>query len=434
MIKSEKKRIVWIDQLRGFAFYFVILGHMNIQRDLKVWIYSFHMPLFFIISGFNLDVEKIYKTDFKSYISHLAKRMLVPYFWLQLLALGLKYLYYFLARDREINVTGYLGGIFAGHSSFISAPTNPMYFVLLLFLAQVFLWFVIKLTKGNKWLSFAVVAALTSISVLTRGQPMPWHINVAPIGMLFMFIGRLLMDGYMSVHKKLRKLRLPYYLSFCVILLVIGAVVSDFNGKASIHANHYGKNYIVYLISAVVTSVAFMLLVMLIPPVKIFKFIGMNTIFLLGIHSPVLVAAEGLFPDFADKGWFIAVASVVCHFLPVPVLWLVRKTMPYICGNVIKDKSIVTEIFKFVAVALVFAAPYASFTKTFLDGALREETPGKIISAVIFAAIVAGVTILLNRVSSVAFLESKKNSEAVERKPVVYEDEGIMIIIPVEEV
>ena len=45
---AEKKRIVWIDQLRGLAFYTVILGHMSIGKSLKNWLYSFHMPLFFI--------------------------------------------------------------------------------------------------------------------------------------------------------------------------------------------------------------------------------------------------------------------------------------------------------------------------------------------------------------------------------------------------
>jgi len=88
---ADKKRIVWIDQLRGLAFYFVVLGHMAVSGDFEAWIYSFHMPLFFIISGFNLNFDRMKETGFKDYISHIVVRMLVPYLWLQFIALGLKY-------------------------------------------------------------------------------------------------------------------------------------------------------------------------------------------------------------------------------------------------------------------------------------------------------------------------------------------------------
>lgn len=434
-IKAEKKRIVWIDQLRGLAFYFVVLGHMIVPENLEIWIYSFHMPLFFIISGFNLNVDKMYKTDFKVYISHLAKRMLVPYLWLQLLALGLKYLFYLLIHGREIRISAYLSGIFVGNSFIISSPSNPMYFVLLLFISQLMLWCIIKLSKGNKWITFAAVALSTLASVFTEGKGMPWHINVMPTAMLFIFIGRFLMDGYLSVHKKLRRLKRPYYIFVCIVMLALGCVAASFNGRASIHGNIFGENYLLFVLGAVATSVAFMLLVMLIPSVKVFKLIGMNTIFLLGIHEPFLLVVEGLFPELWTKGWFVAVASIVCYFLPVPVLYLVEKTMPYICGNVTKESNVIIKIFKFVAVALAFATPYASFTRTFLDGALRMTQAGRIASAVIFAVIVAVLTLLFNRLPSVFFLEGKKeDASAEERKPVIFEDEGIMIIIPVEEV
>lgn len=431
---AEKKRIVWIDQLRSIAFYFVILGHMDIQKDLEIWIYSFHMPLFFIISGFNLNIDKLYKTDFKLYISHLAKRMLVPYFWLQLIALGMKYMYYLLIKRAEVNALNYLKGIFVANSGIVTAPSNPMYFVLLLFISQIMLWCIIKLTKGDKLLSFGIIVVMTLIPVITEGKAMPWHINVMPTAMLFIFIGRFIMDSYMSVRDKLSEIRLPHYISLCAALFVVGAVIATVNGRSSIHGNFFGKEYIVFVTGAVVTSIAFMLLVIRMPSVKIFNFIGMNTIFLLGIHEPFLLTVMGLFPKMLNHGLFVAVVSVACHFLPVPALWLVGKTMPYICGNAIKDKTIVTKIFKFVAVSLVFAAPYASFTKIFFDGALRATTPGKILAVVIFATIVVVATILLNCVSSVVFIENKAKSEAVERKTVVNEDEGVKIIIPDEEV
>lgn len=56
---KEKKKLLWIDNLRGFLILLVILGHCiqntnsNYQSDiLFCYIYSFHMPLFIFVSGY----------------------------------------------------------------------------------------------------------------------------------------------------------------------------------------------------------------------------------------------------------------------------------------------------------------------------------------------------------------------------------------------
>lgn len=64
------KRERWLDGLKGFAILLVILGHVlsgYLDADtfpeayysfyeLRTWIYSFHMPLFFIISGYTFTL------------------------------------------------------------------------------------------------------------------------------------------------------------------------------------------------------------------------------------------------------------------------------------------------------------------------------------------------------------------------------------------
>lgn len=49
----SKDRILWLYTLKVMAIYLVVLGHIvstTYQPDLKGIIYSFHMPLFFMIS------------------------------------------------------------------------------------------------------------------------------------------------------------------------------------------------------------------------------------------------------------------------------------------------------------------------------------------------------------------------------------------------
>ena len=48
-----KTKINYIDYSKGIAILFVIFGHVYWGNNIvTTWIYSFHMPLFFIISGF----------------------------------------------------------------------------------------------------------------------------------------------------------------------------------------------------------------------------------------------------------------------------------------------------------------------------------------------------------------------------------------------
>ena len=61
---TKSNRIVWIDQLRAVAFLLVIIGHTYVNADVKSVIYSFHMPLFFMISGLTLNRGKILNTPF----------------------------------------------------------------------------------------------------------------------------------------------------------------------------------------------------------------------------------------------------------------------------------------------------------------------------------------------------------------------------------
>ncbi|MDD3416394.1 MAG: acyltransferase family protein [Lachnospiraceae bacterium] len=65
-ISNQTKRIQWIDEMKGFLILCVVLGHIAdgylkantfpeialVLRNLNNVIYSFHMPLFFLVSGF----------------------------------------------------------------------------------------------------------------------------------------------------------------------------------------------------------------------------------------------------------------------------------------------------------------------------------------------------------------------------------------------
>jgi len=68
-------RISWLDALRGLGLIFVILGHMTIPGWMRQWIFSFHMPLFFFLSGYLFRGEFSLRWCLRKFDS-----LLIPYF------------------------------------------------------------------------------------------------------------------------------------------------------------------------------------------------------------------------------------------------------------------------------------------------------------------------------------------------------------------
>lgn len=77
----NKERIVWIDIAKGIGIMLVIIGHCfyhgYLQSLFRGVIFSFHMPLFFIISGYTLSCSDSFKKLFlKTFLKF--KRLIIP--------------------------------------------------------------------------------------------------------------------------------------------------------------------------------------------------------------------------------------------------------------------------------------------------------------------------------------------------------------------
>lgn len=85
------KRLQYVDFLKGFAILCVVVGHIasfNPKCDLLIdFVYSFHMPLFFFISGFLFHKKNIVNIQ-KSIISKV-KSLIIPYLSISVLAVVL---------------------------------------------------------------------------------------------------------------------------------------------------------------------------------------------------------------------------------------------------------------------------------------------------------------------------------------------------------
>ena len=66
MLIPTSNRVKWIDYAKCILIFFMVSGHCNINNTYHMFIYSFHMPAFFIISGylFKIKEEKAFDSIF----------------------------------------------------------------------------------------------------------------------------------------------------------------------------------------------------------------------------------------------------------------------------------------------------------------------------------------------------------------------------------
>ena len=54
---SKIQRLEWIDISKAFGIIFVMFGHCYLKWQYCFWFYSFHMALFFFLSGYTFALK-----------------------------------------------------------------------------------------------------------------------------------------------------------------------------------------------------------------------------------------------------------------------------------------------------------------------------------------------------------------------------------------
>ena len=157
--------------LTVFAMLLVVLGHSDITDDYKQlwhfrWIYSFHMPLFFFISGFLFSltnpIERLQTMSYTSFLKKKTVRLLSPFLFFNTVIFLIKAT---LVRDPSMmqHPTTLALDSFIHYTLF--APIGFMWFLPALFIVFVLIfpfWKIIrcKLRRGGEFLLLAVVFVL----------------------------------------------------------------------------------------------------------------------------------------------------------------------------------------------------------------------------------------------------------------------------------
>lgn len=207
----SKKRIVWIDIAKALGIFLVIMGHTGFPILIRCWIYSFHMPLFFFISGLwfkELEIRENIKKKFKSY--------LIPFYGYSLIFLAINYI---LFRDK-LQLQNSLLDIAVGKGSY-----PILWFLFALFFVENIYLIVYKIAKKSVGKVFFASLVLAMIGCIANSLDIPNYFYWQSIfeAVLFYSIGVIV--------KKPAEIEKHFRASYAILAGVICILITFLNYK-----------------------------------------------------------------------------------------------------------------------------------------------------------------------------------------------------------
>ena len=291
IVLQVKKRIMWLDAIKGYAIFMVMLSHILPYNDILGFLYSGYMPLFFISSGFT-D-----KGDLTSmYLVKKTKRLLIPYIFYGII--GVLLFTFFKKGDvyQGGKVHEWIGLLYARFCLYPYGTINNVYFLpiesvsALWFLPALFCGFVSYyfLKQLNErgipaWLLYGGAIILT-MAMYKLPILLPWSLDICLLIALFIFIGtklKLYLNNYVLGWKS-------------VLVMVFFIVVAYKNGCVNMSVRQFGclggqVSLFMLIIIGMMYFVSLFVLFRILPHkiVELFAYLGRLSLRLMCIQMPL---------------------------------------------------------------------------------------------------------------------------------------------------
>ena len=312
----------YIDYLKGILIFLVVLGHCYVIKSSEMWLaYRFHMPLFFMISGYLFNNKR----SFKDFTIQKIKTIIVPYVIFFLISLFITELFMDKITLKQALIAFLLNG------KHLIDVTNWAIWYLPTFFIVSLVFYPISKIKDKKIL-FIIMAITGLLTVPTYkyligifpDECIPLSIQVLPAGICYMTLGYLYKD-----YKELINKKVPYkkQVIIAVILFILGFFISICTTKSEIIKLSTYR----YL----ATSVLLIPLIILITKDnhnKIIVYLGKNSLIILGLHLWMrdLSKRYGVFDAIKNMGLSNKFIPLIMAIMIISIICILNEINIYL--------------------------------------------------------------------------------------------------------
>lgn len=345
-------RITWIDVARGVAMIAIVFGHTVNMGPWKVWVYSFHVPLFFILSGMTFHVE----ASFGRFCIDKAKRLLVPYYCfgfasiLVFVVVG-NFAASILGRDTvntslSLNVIGLAYG--NGKNGMMDFNL-PLWFLPCMFVVYLFAFFLIWIEKKSKRAGGVMALILLSTLLVSIGITLIDPVPALPFSAENALV--LLPLFYFGII--LRRVNWPT-LSYCgkmvagIVIFSVGLIAAMLNARNGIvdYVATACRSYPLFLVGSVFQCGGLMLVLSNIESANMLSLIGRQTMAILVMHKFPIVFCQIILANvvvFGVAALANPLAALIVSFLAIGACLeagsLLNRFAPWVLGSKLHERE-----------------------------------------------------------------------------------------------
>lgn len=371
------KRLDYLDMAKGIGMLLVLMGHLQgdaiyqFSPYLQPWcvfIFSFHMPMFFIISGILMAIKNDEAKSFKEIAKRRFKGIMIPYYWFS--AFYLSVVVFELIRG-NIAIQTLLINLWYVISGY---GMNVLWFLPAIYLGELLFIYLKQKSKTEKSFFITIIVAEIITFILSYLLTIPSMESVvykrfreiATIILRPVLIAGFISLGY-YVHKLLssgnkignfflkpetnekNKVLLKYkfaYIIIGILLLAVCAIFAPVNNGIDVRTMAF-RNIFFFLLCCLSGSYGLIILCKGLPAIKLVTFWGQGSLIFMATHNSQTVLHYAMLFAMYVNQYLTRARGYICYAIVVTIItifstimiFLIQRFAPFIIGKSYKNKS-----------------------------------------------------------------------------------------------
>ena len=369
-----KKRLDYLDMTKGLGMILVLIGHLQGDsiftfspyiHPLCVFIFSFHMPMFFIVSGILRAIKNDEVKSFKDIAKNRFKGIMIPYYWfsffylifvvaalikgeiaVQTLLLNIWY----VLSCYGMNVLWFLPALYFGELLFIYMRRklrNDTHFIAVLILSNAVVYLLAYFLGMIEYRTAFAERMHDLATVILRPVLVCGFIAIGYYVHRLLSAGTKLGDFFSRPETDEKgRINAKYRLAYIVLGLMLFAVCFAFfriNNGIDFRSLAF-RNVFFFFLCALSGSYGMISICKGLPTVPLFCFWGVGSLIFMATHNSQTVLTFALKTAMYVNQYLTRARGYICYAIVIIIItaysslmiYLIRRFFPFIIGKPVK--------------------------------------------------------------------------------------------------